>query len=86
MPTPPHHEPGLPAAARASLAQVLDALEAHTDAPLRLRGHASERGYAIFDLQEEPEVGRGGRRYLTSVGPEGREVLLLPLDPGPEAA
>jgi hypothetical protein len=73
-------EPALSASAALSLARGLDALDVHTDAPLRLRGHAAAREHEVFDLQEEFELGSPGRRYLVSVGPGGREMLLIPMD------
>lgn len=70
-------DPVLNAGARASLADGIEAMAAHTDAPLRVRGHSSGRGYEVFDLQEEFEVGPRGRRFLLSVDPHHGEMLLL---------
>jgi hypothetical protein len=70
-------EPWLTARARASLARGLDALDRHTEAPLRVRGHANGRGHDVFDLQEEFELGPRGRRFLLSVDVIARETMLL---------
>lgn len=71
------HDPVLNAGACASLAHGMEAMEAHTDAPLRVRGHSSGDGYEVFDLQEEFELGPRGRRYLLSVDADHGEMLLL---------
>jgi hypothetical protein len=55
----------------------MEAMSAHTDAPLRVRGHSSGEGYEVFDLQEEFELGPRGRRYLISVDADHGEMLLL---------
>lgn len=68
--------------ARASLAHGIEAVAAHTEAPLRVRGHASGDGYEVFDLQEEFELGPEGRRYLLSIDPGRGEMLLLPVGGG----
>ena len=65
-----------PAPARASPAGC-EAMAAHTEAPLRVRGHASGDGYEVFDLQEEFELGPRGRRFLLSVDAGHGEMLLL---------
>jgi hypothetical protein len=70
-------DPVLNAAARASLAHGIEAMAAHTDAPLRVCGHSSGRGYEVFDLREEFELGPLGRRYLLSVDAGHGEMLLL---------
>jgi len=70
-------DPVLNAGACVSLAHGMRAMEAHTDAPLRVRGHSSGDGYEVFDLQEEFELGPRGRRYLLSVDAEHCEMLLL---------
>lgn len=70
-------EPWLTARARASLAHGLDALDTHTEAPLRVKGHAIGRGHDVFDVQEEFELGPRGRRFILSVDVVGRETLLL---------
>lgn len=77
-------DPPLTARARAGLARGLDALDAHTEAPLRVRGHAHGRGAEVFDLQEEFELGPRGRRFLVSVDLTARETMLLAMggDPG----
>jgi hypothetical protein len=49
------------------LARGLDALEAHTDAPLRLRDYVSGPECEVFELQEEFELGPPGRRFVVSV-------------------
>ena len=70
-------DPELNAGARASLAHGIEAMAAHTDAPLRVRGHSSADGYEVFDLQEEFELGPRGRRFLLSVDADHGEMLLL---------
>lgn len=70
-------EPWLTARAQASLARGLDALDTHTEAPLRVRGHAIGRGHDVFDVQEEFELGPRGRRFILSVDVLARETLLL---------
>ena len=75
-PTPQH--PLAPIVAR-SLALGLEALSARTEAPLRVRAHAtSSRGCELFDVVEEPELGNRGRRFLVSVdtGPVGSAMLV----------
>jgi hypothetical protein len=74
-----HDEPSLTARARAGLAHGLDAVAGHTEAPLRVRGHADGRGHDVFDLEEEFEIGPRGRRYLLSVDLTSREAMLLPM-------
>ena len=73
----------LTARARRSLAHGLDALDPHTEAPLRIRGHADGRGNDVFEVQEEFELGPLGRRFLVSVDVHARETLLLPLGGAP---
>lgn len=60
------------------LARCVDALAARTEAPLRVRGHASARGCEVFDVVEEHEPGRSGRRFLVSVdrGQRGSAMLV----------
>jgi len=72
-------EPELPLTprAQASLSRGLLALDPHTEAPLRVRGHAIGRGNDVFDLQEEFELGPRGRRFILSVDSGARETLLL---------
>lgn len=74
----------LTARARASLARGLDALDPHTEAPLRVKGHAIGRGHDVFDVQEEFELGPRGRRFLLSVDVLACETLLLAMGDGPE--
>lgn len=76
------YEPPLSPRARASLARGLRALDPHTEAPLRVRGHAIGRGNDVFDLQEEFELGPRGRRFILSVDSCARETLLLPMSAG----
>lgn len=75
-PIPPRH-PLAPIVAR-SLARGLEALAARTEAPLRVRAHATSRGCELFDVVEEPELGARGRRFLVSVdtGPAGSAMLV----------
>lgn len=82
----PDEELWLTARATASLARGLDALHGHTEAPLRVRGHARGRVHDVFDLQEEFEIGPRGRRFILSVDPAAREALLLPVGGGQEMA
>lgn len=70
----------IPAHAREPLARALAALDAHTDAPLRLRGHCSDAGCEVFELHEEFELGAVGRRFLMSVSTTGSDALLIPLN------
>ena len=77
-----HDEPWLTARACASLARGLDALHAHTEAPLRVRAHAKGDAHDVFDLQEEFELGPRGRRFILSVDARAREALLLPVGGG----
>jgi hypothetical protein len=80
----PHDEPlRLSARACTSLARGLDALGPHTEAPLRVRGHAVGRGHDVFDVQEEFELGPRGRRFLLSVDVLARETLLLGMGGAP---
>jgi len=65
--------------ARTSLARGLDALDAHVEAPLRVRGHVAGPDHEVFDLQEEFELGPGGRRFIMSVHLGAGEALLLPV-------
>jgi hypothetical protein len=85
MARPPVQDLELTSGARASLAHGLEAVGAHTDAPLRVRGYASGGGYEVFDLQEVFEIGPDGRRYLLSVDAGRGEMLLLPADRGGRA-
>lgn len=71
--------PHLTSRARASLACGLDALGGLSEAPLRVRGHASAAAHEVFDLQEEFELGPCGRRFILSVDPRAREALVVPL-------
>lgn len=66
-PTPPAPPPPLSPAAARCLARGLQALDEYTDAPLRLRDHASGRDCEVFDLQEEFELGAPGQRFIISV-------------------
>ena len=70
-------DPWLTARAAASLAHGLDALDTHTEAPLRVKGHAIGRDHDVFDVQEEFELGPRGRRFILSVDVLARETLLL---------
>ena len=82
-----HDDPADPMTLRAvgCLARVLDALDAHTEAPLRIRGHATTAGCEVFEVQEEFELGPRGRRYLLSVAASARDAMLVPLrSPRPE--
>lgn len=76
-------EPWLTARARASLAQGLDVLDTHTEAPLRVRGHAIGHGHDVFDVQEEFELGPCGRRFILSVDTQAHETLLLAMGRAP---
>jgi hypothetical protein len=68
--------------ARASLAHGLNALDSHTEAPLRVRGHAVGRGHDVFDVQEEFELGPRGRRFLLSIDAAAHETFLLAMTGG----
>ena len=73
----PSHTPLTPRA-RGYLAAGLDALDAHTEAPLRVRGHASALRHEVFEIEEEFEIGPRGRRFFISVGADLRETVLFP--------
>ena len=75
--------PALNDRARATLALGLNALDRHTEAPLRVRGHAMGRGHDVFDVEEEFELGPSGRRFLLSVDSLARETLLLAMGGAP---
>ena len=75
--------PWLNARARASLGRALRAVDAHTEAPLRVRGHNRGRGHDVFDVEEEFEIGDRGRRFLLSVDAEAHEMMLLAMGGGP---
>lgn len=65
--------------ANGALARVLDALDHHTEAPLRLRGHSSTPVNEVFELQEEFELGPRGRRFLLSVNTVHPDAMVVPL-------
>ncbi|MFN8111308.1 MAG: hypothetical protein U0Y82_15925 [Thermoleophilia bacterium] len=75
------HAPKDPMTPRASdcLARVLDVLDDHTQAPLRVNGHATSWTHEVFEVQEEFELGPRGRRFLLSVAATARDALLVPL-------
>jgi hypothetical protein len=75
-------EAPLTSGALASLSRGLLALDPHTEAPLRVRGHAAGRGADVFDVEEEFELGPRGRRFILSVDRSARETLLLAMGPG----
>lgn len=71
---------------RGCLAQGLEAIDRHTEAPLRLLGHASGPMHEVFEMREEFELGPRGRRFLISVDRHRREALLMPVGGRPQAA
>jgi hypothetical protein len=75
----PDDPSALSARATACLAQGLAALEARTDAPLRVLGCASVASRVVFELEEAFELGPAGRRFLVSVDADANETLLLPV-------
>ena len=78
-PQPSFIEPeDLEPASREYLARALSALELFTEAPLRLRDHASAPGVEFFDLQEEFEVGPRGQRFIVAVD-HASGVVLVPV-------
>lgn len=79
MPLPPSP---LSPRARRCLARTIALLDPHTDAPLRLVGHSSTRRHEVFEMCEEFELGRDGRRFLVSVGSGARDALLVPVGSG----
>lgn len=83
METRPPDELWLSARARASLGRALRAVDPHTEAPLRVRGHAGSRGHDVFDVEEEFEIGNRGRRFLLSVDADDHEMMLLAMGGGP---
>jgi hypothetical protein len=78
-----HDGPSLSDRARATLALGLDALDHHTEAPLRVRGHAVGRGHDVFDVEEEFELGPRGRRFPLSIDVTAHETLLLAMGGAP---
>ena len=62
-----------------ALARMLDVLDGHTEAPLRIRGHATSWTHEVFEVQEEFELGPRGRRFLLSVASSDPDGLLVPL-------
>ncbi len=83
METRPPDDLWLNARARRSLGQALRAVDPHTEAPLRVRGHARGGGHDVFDVEEEFEIGDRGRRFLLSVDPDAHEMMLLAMGGGP---
>lgn len=65
--------------ARGCLARVLDAVDRHTDAPIRVRGHSTTPINEVFEIQEEFEIGPRGRRFLLSVGAVHADAMVVPL-------
>lgn len=74
----PPTDPMTPRAVGA-LACMLEVLDGHTEAPLRVRGHAASWSHEVFEVQEEFELGPRGRRFLLSVAPSAPDGLLVPL-------
>lgn len=72
--------------ARGCLVQGLEALDRHTEAPLRLLGHASRGEHEVFEMREEYEIGPCGRRFIVSVDRDRREAMLVPLGTAPRDA
>lgn len=70
--------------AKGCLARVLGALDRHTEAPLRVRGHSATVCGEVFEVQEEFELGPGGRRFLLSVDAEHPDAMVVPLRPPSE--
>ena len=68
------------------LARVLSALDRHTEAPLRLRGHSNTPGAEVFELQEEFELGPRGRRFLLSVDKVHPDAMVVALSATSEGA
>lgn len=66
-PTPLPRPSSLGLTAASCFARALDALETHTNAPLRLCEHASGPECEVFELQEEFELGPPGRRFVIAV-------------------
>ncbi len=79
------HSPLDPMTSRAKgcLARVLTALDRHTEAPLRVRGHSATAANEVFELQEEFELGPSGRRFLLSVDTVHPDAMVVPLRPSP---
>ena len=61
------------------LSRVLEALDAYTTAPVRLRGHSTDGVCTVFELQEEFELGDPGRRFLMSIADAGQSAVLIPV-------
>jgi len=73
------HWPPRPLTPRAvgCLVHGLDELEAITEAPLRLRGHATSPAHEVFEVQEEFELGPRGRRFLMSIDALRADAMLM---------
>ena len=70
----------LPERARECLSRALGALDAHTDAPLRLAGYVSDGSCEVFELHEEFENGCRRTPLPDVCHRLGRDALLIPLD------
>jgi hypothetical protein len=75
-PTDPRRPVPADPRAKDCLARALVALELFTEAPLRLRDHASAPGVEFFDLQEEFEVGPRGQRFIVAVDHDSGAVMV----------
>lgn len=62
----------------------LEELDMLTEAPLRLRAHASAEGHEVFHVQEEFELGPRGRRFLLSIDARRSDAMLVPVGGLPE--
>jgi hypothetical protein len=67
-------------AIRRCLARAVEAVEVRTDAPLRVMTHFRVDAREVFELQEEFELGRTGRRFLVSVDRHERDAIVVDLD------
>jgi hypothetical protein len=68
------------------LERGLRALDARSDAALRVVGHAATRRHEVFEVEEAVPTGAGGRRFLVSVSADGADALVLPMATGRAAA
>ena len=81
----PPTDPMTPRAVGA-LACMLEVLDGHTEAPLRVRGHAASWSHEVFEVQEEFELGPRGRRFLLSVDKVHPDAMVVALSATSEDA
>jgi len=74
------------ARAMGCLVHGLDALDTVTEAPLRMRGHATGPAHEVFEVQEEFELGPRGRRFLMSIDAFRTDAMLMAVGGHPSDA